>query len=188
MVPRLRLWQCMGLLAAITLATGWVAHQANIQRVARAGIARAGGRTLLSAQCLVGEVARSSPKPGWRGWLESSLGPDYFDHVVYVEGFEPPERLLVRSPSSLLRSLTQVETLNLFGGCITDQTLSELGRLDGLRQLLLQHTAVTNEGLSAIRGFTGLESLYLKGATINATGLGHLRGLTSLPRTVGLQG
>lgn len=81
---------------------------------------------------------------------------------------------------AMLRELSGLRNLNLFGTSITDAGLEHLSELIGLQTLHLNATAIGDPGLQHLRGMTGLTTLSLYGTRATDAGLVHLTALTNL--------
>ncbi len=106
-------------------------------------------------------------------------------------GFEPNR--ITGAGLKQLRSLTQLETLVLYGNQITDADLAELAPLTRLRQLDLSLLPITDAGLSSLTPLTSLEQLHLlysegfAGPMLTDNGTDALAGLSNL-QTLDLTG
>jgi parallel beta-helix repeat protein len=61
-----------------------------------------------------------------------------------------------------------------------DDCMSYLGRLTGLKELILEYPGITNEGLRSIGGLSSLERLSLISQQLEDTGMSHIAELESL--------
>lgn len=132
---------------------GWMVRQASIQRDAVTGIWKAGGSVWYDWEFFDGKS-----KPGAEPWaprmLVRLMGVDYFGHVTVVN----------LNPSSTP----------------PDTPLVEVGRLNRLQTLLLNHASVSDAGLVDLKGLTNLSVLGLDGTQVTDAGLVHLKRLTKL--------
>jgi len=192
---------------------GWIVHvvrSAESQRLAVAGIAKAGGFVMYDWSFKNGRfLAKREPwGPPWLVDLIGDLiGIDYFGHVtwvylprtatdndlVYVGQLGRIEWLgdlttrLTDAGLFHLRGLSNLGVLNLRRTQVTDLGLAHLEGLTKLFMLDLSRTQVTDAGLKHLKGMTGLRELYLQGTQVSDAGLKHLQGMTGL-RELHLQG
>jgi len=89
-----------------------------------------------------------------------------------------------------VKSLTDLETLDLSGSAVTDAGLTALKDLKKLRKFTLFNTAITDKGLAYIgANMTQIEWLYLDRTKITDAGLDELKTMTHLysvvvPKTI----
>ena len=189
--------------------TAWIVHVARStqgQRLAVAGITRAGGWVLYDWDFQNGRfLAKNEPREPT--WLVDLIGVDYFgnvtwlylpysatdDNLVYVGQLGRVEWLgdlttrLTDTSLFHLRGLSNLRELNLRRTRVTDPGLAHLKGLTKLLLLDLSRTEVTDAGLKHLQGMTGLRELYLQGTQVSDAGLKHLQGMTGL-RELHLQG
>ncbi len=92
-----------------------------------------------------------------------------------------PQRLGELVGSGRRRMFDDVRTLHFFKGEASDATLSQIGTLTSIKELVLSGAAVTDPGLAHLKGLTELEKLWLDNNTrLTDAGLVHLNGLTNL--------
>lgn len=83
-----------------------------------------------------------------------------------------------------IKDKTELVTLGLEFGKVTDATLEQLSGLKNLKTLYLGgDTAITDKGMEHLKGMTSLETLVLFGiGNITDEGVKHLGGLTKMQR------
>jgi len=201
-----------GLMLLLLLAgggMGWIVYvvrSAEGQRLAVAGITRAGGFVLYDWDFKNGRLL-AKREPWGPSWPMDLIGVDYFGHVtwvhvpqsatdddlVYLRQLPRVEwlgDLTVRlSDSGLvhLSGLSNLRELNLRRTKVTDSGLAHLKGLTALVRLDLSRTQVTDGGLKHLAELTGLRELYLQGTQVSDAGMKHLQGMTGL-RELHLQG
>ncbi len=194
-----------GLMLLVLLSggvSGWIVHvarSAHGQRLAVAGITRAGGWALYDWDFKNGRFLAKNERRE-PTWLVDLIGVDYFanvtwvylprsatDHdLVYVGQLGRVEwlgDLTTRQTDAGLVHLTglsNLRELNLRRTQVTDPGLAHLKGLTRLSKLDLSRTQVTDAGLKHLEGLTGLRELYLQGTQVSDAGLGHLQRLTGL--------
>ncbi len=109
------------------------------------------------------EITRDETKPG-----KPVVGVDLADVEVKADDLEH------------LRSLPDLERLNLSRCPVTDEGMAHLAGLPALKVLNLSGTQVTNAGLDHLQGLPQLEDLRLSRTRITDAGLAHLQGLSQL--------
>ncbi len=188
---------------------GWIVHVARSaqgQRLAVAGIRRAGGWALYDWDFKNGRFLAKNERWG-PTLLVDLIGVDYFGNVTWVylprsatdndlayvgqlgrvEWLGDLTTWLSDAGLVHLRGLSNLRVLNLRRTQVTDPGLAHLKRLTQLFKLDLSRTQITDTGLEHLKGMTGLRELYLQGTQVSDAGLKHLQGLTNL-RELHLQG
>jgi Leucine rich repeat len=119
----------------------------------------------------------NAPPPG-PYWLRNLFGEHFIDEVAMVSlcaNVTVSDAGLVN-----VKSLPQLQSLNL-GHChITDAGLEHLKGLTHLQGLALGLTNVTDAGLEHLKGLTQLRYLGLQGTRVADAGLVNLKGLSQL--------
>jgi hypothetical protein len=90
------------------------------------------------------------------GWLQRSLGDDYFRSVDAVDLHDTP---ISNSGMAHLKGLTALEWLHLDTTAITDEGLLHLEGMKALRNLTLSDTRIGDEGMRHLRGLEALNKL-----------------------------
>jgi hypothetical protein len=172
--PRRR-WLLYGLRALVVLmllaciVRGWIAvklQPVKQERAAAEAITGLGGSVSWTHPDSQGET-------GWRAWLRTLLGDDFFAH---------PDTVFVTSDAAMeyLGQLRQVPRLILADTQVTDAGLEHLKDVTQLEALSITGTQVTDAGLEHLQGLTDLRELWLMDTQVGDTGLGHLAELTQL--------
>lgn len=79
-----------------------------------------------------------------------------------------------------LKKEPRLRTVVLSISGITDQGMDKVARLDGIRELWLDHTVITDKGIRALRHLGSLEVLNVAGTQVTAKGIAQLRGHAKL--------
>ncbi len=159
-------------------ATGWIVHVARSaqgQRLAVAGIRRAGGWVLYDWDFKHGRFRAKNERWGPTR-LVDLIGVDYFGHVAWV--YLP--RSATDNDLAYVGQLGRVEWLGDLTNWLTDAGLVHLSGLANLRELNLRRTQVTDPGLAHLKGLTRLSKLDLSRTQVTDAGLKHLQALTGL--------
>ena len=137
-------------MAAIAMVIAFPVHRARQQRLAVEAIRQWGGRVAFES---AGQVTRRQAQQGFRHWIQSQLGDEYFETVIYV---------------------------SLSGADIRDDDLQLLLAFPELKALVVNNTPISDVGLSSILQLTNLERLDVRGTRITDAGLRHMDGLAAL--------
>jgi hypothetical protein len=131
------------------------------QRDAVAAIKRAGGSVAYDRAWDHYNPTLVHPGGGRRAadWLAKHIDFDYVANVVWVDVV--PNRVRTSSNDD-------------------DATLALLGRLRGLKHLILEETSITDSGLAQLKGLSELQALDLRNTAISDAGLARLEALKSL--------
>src|SRR3972149_3025380 len=124
---------------------------------------------------------RRPPSPEW---LRNLLGTDFFSNVTAVGD---TDKSITDDALIHLKSLTQLQCLNLINTEFTDAGLEHLKGLTQLQVLNLCISSITDYGLETIKGMTQLRELRLWDSPISDIGLEKIKGLTQL-QTLDLRG
>ncbi len=108
------------------------------------------------------------------------LGNEYFQEIesglLWQDVTNPSERLAL-----LLRHVKALDDLQLQSDRITDDCLSQVGRLSRLRRLFIfKADHVTDAGLRHLSSLTSLERLDLRDSAVTDAGVVHLRSMPNL--------
>jgi len=104
---------------------------------------------------------------------------DWLSEVTAIEHFAGE---IDDSQLRLLRGLTSLEELRIYGESLTDARMVHLRGLSGLKRLELTNVSLTDRGISQLAGLHSLEELDIGGTGISDEGLRSLSGLQSLQR------
>lgn len=118
--------------------------------------------------------------PWWARWIYS---PQDLQRSNRISGVEWPDGRGTDnwlSELSQLGGLTDLESLRIPNGEITDKGLFHIRGLTNLKYLDLSGTRISDSGLLHLAGIKDLEVLNLRGTEITDAGLAHLKGLTNL--------
>jgi len=177
-----------GLMLVVLLSAGglgWIVHvvrSAEGQRLAVAGVAKAGGFVLYDWDFKNGRLL-AKREPWGPTWLLDLIGVDYFGHVTWV--YLPHSA--ADNDLVYVGQLGRIEWLGDLTTRLTDAGLFHLRGLSNLRDLNLRRTQVTDPGLAHLKGLTKLLLLDLSRTEVTDAGLKHLQGMTGL-RELHLQG
>lgn len=101
-----------------------------------------------------------------------------FDAAVLALSFDGSQ--MSDAKLAQLRSLSNLQSLDLTQTPVGDAGLEHLKGLTALQTLNLSFTQASDAGLAHLEGLTSLQSLALQGTQVTDAGLEHLKGLTSL--------
>lgn len=201
-------------IAIVCVALGLKAHRVRVQQNAIQKIKAAGGYVLFRSQCNADGVLVPSKAPVWN--LASRRHDLWFDSVVAVvmPYISEDQRLNGKTNGASdvvidIANLPHIRRLRLTDSDVSNEELSTLRRLRGLRilelsftkiregqmegirhlplkRLSINSTGLDDDGLKSLRGMKTLESLYVANTKVSDDGLKHIETLTSLKR-LGLQ-
>jgi hypothetical protein len=165
------------LVLVVGFVLGWIVQivrAGQVQRRAVATIYQAGGWVVYDTEWDEDRNA-SSWKPRWPRWLVDRVGADYLGKVVFIN-------LHDRGTDAVLSQVAKLEHLRQLhrpGRAVTDAGLAHLARLRYLQLLSLDDTRVTDAGLAHLKGLPGLKWLKITRTRITDAGVAQLR--KSLP-------
>jgi hypothetical protein len=169
-----------GLVVVVLLIGGWlgsVVRSARIQPGAVKAIEKAGGRVFYDWEWRDGKAIPGG-RPLAPPWLVDRIGVDLFSSVTAVE-FRLPYSL-TDGPIVEFTLFPRLERLAFTGMTMSVAGLSNLRRLNHLRELDLGNCGVTDAELAYLKGNTCLRSLRLRAAYVSDVGLTHLEGMSNL--------
>ena len=180
---RIRLRSLLALVLIVGCALGWIANRARVQRSAVAAVKKAGGLAIYDFE----EHRGSTPPQGlppWKRAIADSIGIDFTSSVKFVQ---IPDRDSEQDRNAALARLgdfENLESVNLVGSSVTDDSLALLGGKKYLKSVMIQHAGISDAGLAHLSALTNLQSLYISACGASDTGLANLEGLTNLESLV----
>jgi hypothetical protein len=111
-------------------------------------------------------------------WLHSLLGDDFFRKVYSVRGFyffRRKDRPFIDADLELVKELTTLKVLYLWGTKVSDAGLANLQGLTRLEELDLRCPHVSDAGLDYLKGLTQLKELRLYDTQVSDGGVAKLQ-------------
>lgn len=161
----------------VAVLCGWIARQAEEQRVAVDGIQSAGGTVMYDYHEAGPRAWSTAGIPRGPRWMRDLLEPDYFDRVVYVGLFNTPEN---GDWIDAFNRLKSVNTLLLSGPHVNDETLDRMNYSISLVELHLSGSSITDDGLRNLEKFPRLRWLMLRNTSITDKGMPHLAAIRGI--------
>jgi hypothetical protein len=189
---RFRRWRrCLrltvrGLIALIlfmALGLAWEAYRTRIQRRAIATIRAADGSVKYNWQWKNGEPVPDAKPPAPEQIVEF-IGVDHFGNAKAVElyprsrrdrDFNAEDRANLEAALDSIKTLPQVEHVNLLASRVNDGELAKLNGVKTINHLGLNWTEIGDAGLEQLAGLPNLTRLGLHRAPITDAGLVHLK-------------
>jgi Leucine rich repeat/Leucine Rich repeat len=180
----------IALVVVMALGLAWEAHRTRIQRRAVATIRAADGSVKYDWQWRDGEPVPDG-KPPAPPQIVELIGVDHFGSVKAVElfprsrpvrNFSAEDRANLDSALDSIKTLRQVEHVNLLASRVNDGELAKLNGVKTMNHLDLNWTAIGDAGLEQLAGLPNLTRLCLHRASITDAGLVHLKKFPKLTR------
>jgi hypothetical protein len=180
----------MALVVVMALGLAWEAHRTRIQRHAVATIRAADGSVKYNWQWENGEPVPDAKPPGPQQIVEF-IGVDHVSTVKAVElfprsrpvrAFSAEDRANLESALDSVKTLPQVEHVNLSASRVNDGELAKLNGVKTINYLGLGWTEIGDTGLEQLDGLPNLTRLSLHRAPITDAGLVHLKKFPKLTR------
>ena len=165
------------LLTAFTIWLGWHVHRSREQHRGVSEVRQLGGTVFYSFQ--LSENGRFDPdgKPRIPAWLWGWLGEDFIWPVVSIDlrGDEVSNEDLV-----CLERFQNVTRLILYCPALSDEAMTHVAELKGLRMLHLSDTGISNDGVATLDSLEQLGFLQLSGTGVDDNSIEDIARLTSL--------
>jgi hypothetical protein len=165
----------LSLILVIGCGLGWLVHLAQVELDAVVAIEKIGGKVRDDRDPRVGP-SYPPPNQSWPRSLSARAGLDLDGHVISVNLSKGEADAVMAQVGRLDRLVN----LNLNHSDVNDASLAHLRGLTSLRGLWLNNDRITDAGLVHLKRLTGLQGLYLGCTLITDSGLAHLEGLTNL--------
>ena len=163
----------------VAIGCAWVAHRIQQKRKEREivdTICKFGGRVMYDCdKCAPGTKTPIGP-PG-PDWLRKLLGDYFFSDVEIIALNQDPD---ADARMVNVKSLTQIQYLDLARTNVSDDGLSNLDGLTKIKTLYLHDTRITDAGLIHLHRLAALRMLYLTNTSVTDAGVESLKGLTQL--------
>jgi Leucine Rich Repeat (LRR) protein len=180
----------IALVVVMALGFAWEAHRTRVQRRAVAMIRAADGSVQYNWQWRDGEPVPDGKPPAPQQIVEF-IGVDHFGSVTAVElfprsrpvrDFNAEDRANLESALDSVKTLPQVEFVNLLASRVNDGELAKLNGVKTINHLDLNWTEIGDAGLERLAGLPNLTRLGLHRAPITDAGLVHLKKFPKLTR------
>jgi Leucine-rich repeat (LRR) protein len=180
----------IALVGVMALGLGWEAYRTRLQRRAVGTIRAADGSVKYNWQWRNGEPVRDAKPPAPQQIVEF-VGVDHFGTVKAVElfprsrpvrDFSAEDRANLESALDSVKTLPQVEHVNLAASRVNDGELAKLNGVKTINHLGLNWTEIGDAGLEQLAGLPNLTRLGLHRAPITDLGLVHLKKFPKLTR------
>ncbi len=180
----------IGLVVVIALGLAWEAYRTRVQRRAVATIRAADGSVKYNWQWKDGQEVPGAKPPAPQQIVEF-IGVDHFGSVKAVElfprsrpvrDFSAEDRANLESALDSVKTLPQVELVNLLASRVNDGELAKLNGVKTINYLDLNWTEIGDAGLEQLAGLPNLTRLGLHRAPITDAGLVHLKKFPKLTR------
>ena len=180
----------IALVVVIALGLAWEAHRTRVQRRAVATIHAADGSVKYNWEWKDGEPVPNAKPPAPEQIVEF-IGVDHFGSVTAVElfprsrpvrDFSAEDRANLESALDSVKTLPQVELVNLLASRVNDGELAKLNGVKTINHLYLNWTEIGDAGLEQLAGLPNLTRLGLHRAPITDAGLVHLKKFPKLTR------
>jgi Leucine Rich repeat len=180
----------VALVVVMACGLAWEAHRTRIQRRAVATIRAADGLVKYNWEWRGGEPVPDAKPPAPQQVVEF-IGVDHFGAVKAVElsprsrpvrDFSAEDRAKVEAALDSVKTLPQVEHVNLLASRVNDGELAKLNGVKTINHLGLNWTEIGDAGLEQLVGLPNLRRLCLHRARITDAGLVHLKKFPKLTR------
>jgi hypothetical protein len=180
----------IALIVVIALALAWEAYLTRVQRHAVAKIRAADGSVKYNWEWKDGEPIPGAKPPAPEQIIEF-IGADHFGSVTAVElfprsrpvrDFSADDRANLESALDSVKTLPQVELVDLVASRVNDGELAKLNGVKTINQLNFNWTEIGDAGLEQLAGLPNLTHLGLHRAPITDAGLIHLKKFPRLTR------
>ena len=174
--PRMSLRVLLVVVTMAAVCLGWLVSSARRQRAALHSLDAA--LVMWDYQLPDGNFNRWDPhaQPPYPKWFRQLAGNDMLGTVRGVAMVSPTQRISLEP----LRSLPDVELLNLTGSQLDEDQLQFVAELKTLHVLNLDMTSVGDRGLAHLADMDSLAVLSLVSTNVTDAGLVHLHGMKQL--------
>ncbi|NQU24227.1 MAG: hypothetical protein HQ567_23340 [Candidatus Nealsonbacteria bacterium] len=159
------------LVTLVAMACSWYAYEMRKAAERRAAVAEIIERGGSVAYYGAAHPFRGKP-PRWFSWLRKLHGDEHLGNVLIVrfDGTQVTDAGLVH-----LKSLPNIEAIDLLDTRVTDAGLAHLKSLRSLQWLRFDGTEVSDAGLVHLEDLTDLEAVYLRAMQVTNEGVKKLQ-------------